>query len=358
MQLKRGDKMGRYKNDFTLYKRGKYWYYQTYDFEGVRTTPKSTGKTTKYEAAEWCKEKLKNNALLTPRLTVEEYAQRFFAEDGIYFKDRATPVSESTKIQVLGFLRREILPYFAKMNVCEIRQTHVKEFRIYLKTKGLANSSIRNALKPLAFMMRQLFNDGIIQRNPCIDLPVLEKPSKRDSFTYNEIKELYKRSPDDIKPYILIMALTGVRQGEAFAITKADLFFDSESGFNYFHLYQQEDRFGKLIPLKTRDERNCPIIPELKDFFARASFCRSRLYEQTQPIIRSFENWNERKLALHSIRHFFITDCKVSGINPQLVEVYSGHSLRGIENVYTHYKIKDFGDILKWQEKVYNDLLN
>lgn len=42
--------MSRYRENYTIFKRGKYWYYRTYTIDGVRTTAKTTGCTLKSEA--------------------------------------------------------------------------------------------------------------------------------------------------------------------------------------------------------------------------------------------------------------------------------------------------------------------
>jgi len=49
-----GENMARYKAPYTLYVRGKVWYYRTCSPEGLRTAGISTGCTAKCRAREYC----------------------------------------------------------------------------------------------------------------------------------------------------------------------------------------------------------------------------------------------------------------------------------------------------------------
>lgn len=106
--------MGRYRKPFTLFKRGKYWYYKTYDSEGYRTCGRTTGLTKKSLAEEYCLELLKLNQLGLSRLTFRDYSENFFDDDSPFVSDRETPLAHSTLRQHRQYLRLHIMPIFAE----------------------------------------------------------------------------------------------------------------------------------------------------------------------------------------------------------------------------------------------------
>lgn len=48
---------------------------------------------------------------------------------------------------------------------------------------------------------------------------------------------------------------------------------------------------------------------------------------------------------------FFITNSKASGVPPIKVEYLAGHSLKGMEQIYTNFRAADCTEILEWQKK-------
>lgn len=53
----------------------------------------------------------------------------------------------------------------------------------------------------------------------------------------------------------------------------------------------------------------------------------------------------------------YITNSKSCGINAGKVEKIAGHSLRGMQEVYTNFKVEDLKDVLSWQKELYKELM-
>ena len=142
-----------------------------------------------------------------------------------------------------------------------------------------------------------------------------------------------------------------MRISEALGIRPVDV--QNLSNVKYIKLTKQIDSKGLYVPLKTKEERYIPIIAEIKPVEAI-------LYENAtvklRPIIKALPDAKERKLTTHSLRHFFITNAKSYGINPLIVETIAGHSLKGMEGVYTNFKPDDLKPILEWQSEIYKKI--
>lgn len=345
--------MGRYRKPFTLYKRGNYWYYKTYDSEGYRTSGKTTGQTRKKLAEEYCLELLKINQLGFARLTLADYSEHFFDDDSPFVTDRVHPLAHSSLRQHRQYLRLHILPAFGLRKLQEISFSDLKTFRQRLLREGFKANTINGIFQTFNAIMKFAFLDSKINKNPLQGFGSLPRPNNRDSFKREEIFYLCSQAPEGIKPFLMLLALTGMRLSECYGTTKADV--RKEGDVYYIELTKQLTEIGSYTPLKNKEKRIIPISEKLLPMIQKWKFNHARIKHVMKPIIRSIEGWKERGLCLHSFRHFFITDTKAGGINPIFVESIAGHSLRGMEAVYTNFHAKDLESIIEWQEDLLND---
>ncbi|MCQ2598157.1 MAG: phage integrase SAM-like domain-containing protein [Treponema sp.] len=347
-------KMSRYKQPYTIFKRGKYWYYRTYDTEGVRTSAKTTGCKLKSEARIYCEKLIESGEMGSSEKLFRIYAEHFFDDNSPYLIDRVSPLAENTIKQYRYCLNQKILPFFSSIKLNEIKYTTLRNFRSEMIENNLSVSTINSTMKTLKLILTDAFRDRLIKTNPFDYLDSYKKDdNERDAFTLEEVKYLIKEMPEEFKNFIRYLALTGMRISEAVGVTDEDI--KQGNGFIYIDLNRQFND-GKYKPLKWGKKRGIPVLPEVD---ALKGFDPIRLqwfYKCFQKIKPSFKDYEERNLAFHSLRHFFVTNAKVFGINPLFVEVLAGHSLKGIEKTYTNLKTEDLVSILEWQKKTFIEL--
>ena len=342
--------MGRYKQPYSLHKRGKYWYYQTYDARGVRTVAKSTGLTSKSQAKDFCESLVKNNRLLSCRMKFKDYATGFYDEGGRYLARRISSITENTLKGWRTKLNNRIIPVLGEMEISDITIAVVSEFRAEMLRAGIPYPTVRQTMQSLKYCLDYAYQDNLMER---IQWDLLEripaaKQVKRDGFTMAEAEDIFIHLPMDIRDLFLVLILTGVRISEAYGLRQDDILEDS--GVKYIHLTKQLIK-GEYRELKTKTERDLPICEELIPLIHELGYSTPYIYESFNPNIRRCNEWEKRKLSIHSTRHFFITECKNNNINPQKVEQYAGHSLRGMQEVYTAFHIHQYDEIVEWQKK-------
>lgn len=343
--------MSRYKQPYSLYKRGNVWYYRTYSPDGVRTGAKSTGQTSKTAAKSFCDALYLRGELWTSDKTFGVYAKHFYDDDSLYFKDRVEKLSENTVKNYQKHFKNSIMPYFDKIKLCDINYSTLKKFRISLLEEGYSALTIQSILSVLKHVIQTAYRDRLIPINPFDMLePLKLVHQERDAFTLDEIKFIVQNLDEEFSRQIIIMALTGMRISESVGVTLDDIKCGNK--FEYINLTKQMNK-GKYKPLKNKNIRDIPIIPELKNFIGFDKTRVSAFYRNFVPIKNQIERADERKLSFHSLRHFFITSSKSENVNESKVEVIAGHSLKGITKVYTNFKVDDLTDILSWQEKIY-----
>ncbi|MBQ0003595.1 MAG: tyrosine-type recombinase/integrase family protein [Treponema sp.] len=348
--------MGRYKEPYTLFKRGDYWYYRTYDNSGYRTTAKSTGKTSKGAAKQYCDELFLHGTLYTgSNKTFEQYATGFYNSDSLFVLDRDKPLSKGTIYGYQTMLNSKIMPFFGKMRLNEIKLTNLKEFRQKLLQEGWTASYINNVFAAFKNIIVMAVADGLINVNPFAQYHKLSTNKiKKEPFTREQLKQLYDFLLPDFRKNILLMALTGMRLSECCGVTEED--FKEKNGITYIHLTRQWDnRNHEYKPLKSKKEgdyRDIPVIPEAKELCApfRSKSCQKYVSLFCKSILKN-EN-----ISAHSVRHFFISDTKMKDLNPIKIELVAGHSLKGIEGVYTHFDPLQFPELLEWQKDIFDFL--
>lgn len=345
--------MGRYRKPFTLFKRGKYWYYKTYTPDGYRTSGNTTGQTQKKLAEEYCMELLKVNRLGLSVLTLGDYAAHFFDDGSPFVSDRAAPMSASTLRLHRQYLRIHILPKFAKRKLSDISFSELKAWRQSLVAAGYKPNTINGIFSTFAQIMKWAFLDGKIARNPLAGFGTLAREKTRDAFRRSEAVYVCRHAPSEVRDFVALLALTGMRFSECYGLTESDI--REENGVKYIDLRRQMIG-GEYVALKTKDARQIPIADECARLVHSQTKNENFIKNHMRPVIRSVDGWLERGLCLHALRHFFVTDTKARGINPVFVESVAGHSLRGIEAVYTNFHAPDLRSIREWQSELYAEV--
>lgn len=345
--------MSRYKQNYTLFKRGKYWYFRTYTPDGIRTTAKTTGCKLKSEAKLYCDKLYASGTLGTSRRTFKDYAEHFFDDNSVYLLDRTEPLSYHSISSYRSSLNNQLLPYFGKFKLCDISYAELKKFRVIKMQDGMKIKTINSHMRILKIIITNAFLDNQISDNPFKYLSHLKDNTKgRDAFTLEEIKTIVDTIPE-YKNITILLACTGMRRNEGGGVTLSDI--KTIDGVSYIQLNKQYF-LGSYKPLKTKKERFIPIIPELLSVIGESPIETFEYSAAITEIKNIFEDYEQRGVCLHSIRHFFITNAKAYGINHLVVETVAGHSLKGIEKVYTNFKPEELTPILEWQKSVFNAL--
>ena len=340
--------MPKYRQTYTLFKRGKFFYYRTYTVSGVRTTARTTGCTSLMAARVYCDGLFKEGKLLAGNgKTFREYADGFFDKNSVYVKDNAlSPRSIAAYSTALG---KNLLPLIGSRRLTDITYSSIKSLRQTLLDGGLSPGTVKLKMAALHIIMKSAYLDGMIPKDPFDYLRDLQTCVKhRDAFSLEEVKHLYEVSLPGMKEVLLLLALTGLRISELAGLSPANV--KEYGGICYIRLERQYID-GAFAPLKTKRPRDIPLSPLLVPLIdGDRRNLRQMLRRELDPQIKKISGCKERLLCPHSLRHFFISSAKSYGINYLKVEAIAGHLLKGIQEVYTSFHTTDLADIISWQE--------
>ncbi|MEW6299904.1 MAG: site-specific integrase [Thermodesulfobacteriota bacterium] len=130
--------------------------------------------------------------------------------------------------------RVHLLPCFGETDIRAITREQLKRFIYEKLNAGLSRNSVKGYLAPLSEMFNHAIEDGHLERNPCLRIMRTtrkekgEQQGKIDFLTREEVALLldtYREHCPAYYPFVLLLARTGLRLGEAVALQWGDIDF-------------------------------------------------------------------------------------------------------------------------------------
>jgi len=259
----------------------------------------------------------------------------------------ALRVRQSTLARV-----RDVLPHlepFGAIALDEIRPANVEDH-----VAAVARRAPRQAELALRVLKQVLANAK--ERGHLVDEGVFRiKAPRRDQLemrflAWHEVEDL---AANTILPYgnlVLLAALTGLRQGELFALRDRDVDLDAMTVQVEHGAYQ-----GELVPVKTRASRrrvdlsNTAAHVLRRQLLARKPNERGLVFPSPEGRILNDDNFRHRVyrpavrrtkltgLRFHDLRHTYAALMVAAGAHPKYLQAQMGHSsIRVTLDLYGH----------------------
>jgi integrase len=258
------------------------------------------------------------------------------------------------------WLRIHIVPFFGAQGVHKIDRDDVRRFAAELEAKGLAPKSIANALGALHTLIDFAIDEGwATGANPVARVP---KPARAEAdadirfLEAEEIEALLRAVPDDElgrveRVMYLTAAMTGMRQGELFALRWRDVDWTAARirvRRNYVRgefVTPKSKRSARSVPLASR------VAAELERLYQRSPYQRdddlvfahpatgkpidrSKLLKRFKAALRRAA---VREVRFHDLRHTFGTRMAAQGIPMRALQELMGHRDFKTTLIYADY---------------------
>jgi integrase len=262
-------------------------------------------------------------------------------------------------------LRAHLVPHFGERPVHRITTEDVDGFVAACRANGSAPKSIRNYLGAL----HAVLDFAKVRPNPVTDA---RKPEAEDTdldirfVTEEELEALLRSVPDDPmgeteRALYLTAALTGLRQGELFALRWRDIDWQAMR-VRVRRSYARkragrEAQFGR--PKSKRSSRSVPmhdrVGAELERHFQRAHyqadddlvFCHPRTGGplDSSNVLARFKDALRaagiRPLRFHDLRHTFGTRMAAAGVPMRTLQEWMGHRDIKTTMIYPDYQASE-----------------
>jgi integrase len=258
------------------------------------------------------------------------------------------------------WLRIHIIDYFDPMPVGEITRDDVRGFAAALERKGLAPKSRANALGTLHSLIEFAIDEGwSAGENPVkrVEKPALATTDPDVRFLdAEEVEALLRAVPDDPlgrveRVMYLTAAMTGMRQGELFALRWRDVDWTARR----IRVRRNNVRGEFGTPKSKRSARSVPlasrVATELELLFQASPYKRDddpvfAHPETGKPIDRSnllkrfkaaLRRADVRAVRFHDLRHAFGTRMAAQGVPMRVLQELMGHRDFKTTLIYADY---------------------
>jgi integrase len=366
---------------FQLYKRGKYWYYWTYDANGKRYK-KATGAKTKQEAFEVCLARKDEGTLVSGRpeggsITLAMYGRDFWNYDTCPIIQgklkRGGKYGIKTAKNNQSSFDNHVSPFLGKVRLSELSEAMIEEWLISLPDNhNLANKTSNNALQSLKQILDQAARERIIAESPAKNVrPLVNDSTRYGAFTAEQVKALFEHEWTNkaARDMCFVASRTGMRMGEVRAISsfqiKSDHILVNASWSREEGRKSTKSGWARKVPISQEvlDLLNqyCPPMGGLlfsldgekpiSDTTVRYNLIKEmdEINKEKESLFFDFDN-KEEPLTFHSFRHFLNTRLLAAGMPKSKIQAIIGHESDKMTEHYAHLEVKDL-EIFKELQK-------
>lgn len=175
-----------------------------------------------------------NDKITLGEFGLDDEPQKTFGDYADFWGGTVMPAhcKPSTQKDYMAILTNHILPEFRNTPVAEISRMAVKSFLLAKLNGGLSRSTVRHLKSVLSGVFLLAMDDGAITVNPAVNLGKNFLPQKKNihssssALTSEELSALlasFREHYPRHYPLALTLARTGLRIGEALALTWEDI---------------------------------------------------------------------------------------------------------------------------------------
>ncbi len=239
-------------------------------------------------------------------------------------------------------LERVAIPFFGRTRLAAIEPRDIKRFAAQLAAQGLKAGSVRNLLAPVRALLATAFEEGLIRSNPAAGIRIfhgvgdLHGVQQTKALTGEELRSFLSEIPDEWRLFFAFLAHTGLRIGEAVALTWGDVDFGRKRVQVRRRLYRgrldaPKSRYGRravplseglsqaLWRLRGSPADDLPIFTSSSGGYLDPSNVATRVLKPAAK--RAGVPW----MGFHTLRHTCATMLFRHGLNAKQVQMWLGH---------------------------------
>lgn len=263
--------------------------------------------------------------------------------------DSLTKASPSTVARYRRIYRASWRDPLGHMRLSQIGRVDVARALNAVAATGASDKTVLNAWGVLTHMLKLAAQDGKIPRSPTVGVspPRLTEHERTEHryLTHAEFFAVYEATPDHWKPLIMLLAGTGMRWGEAAALTVGDVDLETKTVRVTKAEKQDPEHPSRTIvgPTKSRKGRRTITLPnevcaDLEPLLDRKRNERLILPPRGGPLRhRTFYRhvWLRQSLAksgirepyprLHDLRHSHVAWLLAAGTQLPVIQARLGH---------------------------------
>ena len=348
--------------------------------EGKRERRREAEEAARKIAADMAEKETKNlQPPVNPAASIPliEYALAFWQSDGEYAKEKALIEREPLSAHYLLSNRRIVetkmkpFPGFAGITLNGLTKPVIRQWKLWMAERGYSGRAINNAMLSLRVPVKRAFFDDLIPADPFNGVPrAAHKEKVRGILTPEEIRKLVETPAGDPRSRLAVFLplYCSMRMGEVRGLQWGDI---SDGVIHICHNWQEGEG---IKPCKCGSEGYVPmmrIVAELVNrIYAIAPLTGQNDFVMSikpyHPICREFlsqslrnelaligideEQRKRRNIVYHSLRHSFVTACRIAGLSDFETMSLSRHKDMKMLTRYSHKEgidVRKIGELME-----------
>ena len=292
-----------------------------------------------------------------------EYVESFWRPDSEYVREKALVERKPISAHYLLTNRRMVetkmkpFPGFANINLCELSKPVIRQWKLWLAEQGCSGRVINIAMQVLRVPIKRAFGDDIIPTDPFAGIPRAPHKEKiRGVLTPAEIRRLVEMPVSNPRSRLAVYLplYCSMRMGEVRGLQWGDI---SDGIIHIRHNWQEGEG---LKGCKLGSEGYVPMprvvaglinhvytiapLTGPNDFVMSQQpyrpICREALWtalrNELSLIGITEEQRKARNIVYHSLRHSFVTACRIAGLSDFETMTLSRHKDIKMLERYSH----------------------
>lgn len=316
------------------------------------------------------KQALKSGSLTVDETTtVGDFLKRWFDEVARHNLRLATLITHAS------IMRRHIYPTLSDVKLSQLTPAHLQSLYSRKLDEGLSKRTVKYIHTIFHQALGQALKWNLVPRNvsEAVESPVPDK-HRVEPLTRVQVRRLLDVLQDDrLYPFYVLLLSTGLRRGEALALTKDCL--DLEEGIVRVEKSLSSIIGQGLVVGEPKSERSRRIVAlpafarkVLADHLASQAveskyvFCTSRGTPfGPRNVMRHFKKFLEkaglpRSIRLHDLRHTFVSFMLAENVPPSDVQKIAGHaSFSTTVDIYGHLMLGAHKEAASKMDKLFTE---
>ena len=326
------------------------WYVRVYvktlgkDGRTVSTQKLKRGFKTRKEAKQW-----ESQILASTEVTMNILVKDFME---IYFEDKKYELKDRTIKNKRYIMEEHVIPYFGQMSMDKITPADIIKWQNRIRELGYSETYLRMIQNQLTALFTHASNIYTLSNNPCKKVKKMGRSDAKElSFwTKDEYDKFINTFEVGDKYYVLfeILFWCGLREGEALALTAADIYPDRNQ-ISVNKTYYRANGQDIITSPKTENSVRFVDVPaflikEITDYInSLYKYPKTaRLFPVTAEAVqhvmkRHTEKIGLNKIRVHDLRHSHVAYLINQGVAPLIIKNRLGHNdIKITLNTYGH----------------------
>lgn len=266
-------------------------------------------------------------------------------------------------------LTAHAVEYFDTTYIKKITSKDVEQFLDKYVALGYSTKSLKDQLSVLSMIFKYACIHQYIENTPTmyVSAPKGKKSVRRQALTKEEVKIVENSIGCTLGLFAFFLLYTGLRKGEALALTYNDIDYEKKLIYVNKTLYFEGNTPQIKNSAKTEAGERCVIIPDKllkvlpKGKKNEIVFDVDGEYYKNSLFIRHFNKYKKEtglNITPHQLRHSFATILFEAEIDVKTAQTLMGHSdIATTQNIYTHIRQNQIEKASQNLNKYLNDNL-